>query len=114
MLRTPTDAIKIPGNIVRKLSEIGVAGHMNWVTPRLLAELACKPFRLMRRGWKLTSEPFGYTVGTKTFGQFLHIDRAGGRAVLETRTQDAWFRIAVSLKGELLAAGPTYSDGSAA
>ncbi|GMU50961.1 MAG: hypothetical protein AMXMBFR33_01070 [Candidatus Xenobia bacterium] len=112
MLKAPSDAIKIPIAIARSLSDLGLSGHFNWVTPRLLASLARKPFLLMRRGWSLAqTEPLGYLLGGKTVGQLLRIEPERGRAILDSRTADCWHRIVITLQGELVSAGPAYADG---
>lgn len=109
MPRTPDDAIKIPRAIASGLADLGLYGRLDWVTPRLLASLAQKPFRLLRRGWSLTSEPFGYSVGGKSVGQFLQIDRAAGKVVLNSRTYDCWHRVEITTRGELVSSGPAYA-----
>lgn len=111
MLKTPTDAIKIPASIARELGFMNLSGHLNFVTPRLLSSLGKKPFRLLRRGWKLSTEPFGYLMGTKQVGQFLRIDVETGQVILDSRSNDCWHRVVVTRQGELVYSGPSYEDG---
>lgn len=111
MLKTPTDAIKLPAGIARELGFQNLSGYLGWVTPRQLAGLAKKPFRLLRRGWKLSTEPLGYLIGSRQNGQFLRFDGPTGHVILDSYTADCWHRITITRQGELLYAGPAYEDG---